>query len=241
MTSTTAPIHFDEAVRLEQPYKRKSPAGRAEFGAGQRWPRGDEEGQLRRPAIPASNKHSERPFRRGFAWLFAARSSPIHEPKRQSSAKSHALAFMAALAALAALAGCGRPFVAATPPGFVDLKDRYESNETRSTTADGVVIGARAFDNDPKGEVSFWARAVENRLRDAGGYALLEKRDVTNRGGLKGTQLRFGHDEGKEPHLYYITIFANDDRVFVLEAGGPKSQMERLSAQIDWSVRNFKP
>jgi hypothetical protein len=147
----------------------------------------------------------------------------------------------AAVVAAAVLIGCGKPFVAATPPGFVDLEDRYGSNEYRATTADGVVLGARAFDNDPKGEVSFWARAVENRLRDAGGYALLDKRTVTNRGGQTGTQLRFGHDEGKEPHLYYVTIFASDSRVYVLEAGGTKSQIERLAAQIDWSVRNFKP
>ncbi len=146
--------------------------------------------------------------------------------------------FVSALA-VALLASACRPFVPATPPGFVELEDRYGSAEYRATTADGVVLGVRSFDNDPKGERSFWVRALENRMRNMGGYALLEKREVKNRGGLTGTQLRFGHDEGDEPYLYYLTIFVTEDRVFVLEAGGARPQIQRLAEQIDWSVKNF--
>lgn len=143
--------------------------------------------------------------------------------------------------ALAALAGCGRPFVAATPPGFVDLGDRYGSREYRATTADGVILGIRAFDNDPKGEMPFWSRALERRTHEMAGYALLDKHDVTCRSGHKGVVMRFGHDEGKDPFLYYIALFVTDDRVFVLEAGGPKSEVVKQEAQIDWAIRNFAP
>lgn len=145
---------------------------------------------------------------------------------------------LAAAFALAA-AGCGRPFEAATPQGFVDLGGRYGSNEYRATTADGVVLGVRAYDNDPKGELAFWARALERQMRENGGYALIEKRAVKDRAGLPGTQFRFGHDEGKEPHLYYVTLFVTDQRIFLLEAGGIKSEMERQAAQIDWAIANF--
>src|SRR5262245_40224940 len=96
------------------------------------------------------------------------------------------------------LAGCGRSFTPATPPGFVDLGDHYGSDEFRAATADGVVIGIRAFPNDPKGEIAFWQRAIENRMRDMGGYALIEKREVKNRAGGTGTELKFGHDEGNQ-------------------------------------------
>lgn len=145
---------------------------------------------------------------------------------------------LALVAFVAAFASC-RPFVPATPPGFVELEDRYGSQEYRATTADGVVIGIRAFDNEPKGERAFWVRAIENRMRDAGGYALLEKRDVKNRGGLTGTELRFGHDEGDEPYLYRISIFVTEKHVFLLEAGGSKAQMERQAEQIEWAIKNF--
>ena len=140
---------------------------------------------------------------------------------------------------IAALSACGGPFVAATPPGFVVFDKLYDDDEYRAATPDGVVLGVRAFENDPKGDTAFWARAIENRMREVGGYALLEKRTVTNRGGLTGTQFRFGHDEGTRPHLYWLTVFSTEDQVFLLEAGGTKEEMTRQEAQLDWSVRNF--
>jgi hypothetical protein len=148
---------------------------------------------------------------------------------------------LSAVLACAAL-GCGRPFTAATPPGFVDLgDDRYPDDEYRATTAEGVVLGVRAFENEPKGDIGFWSKVIENRMRENGGYALLEKRDVKSRNGLPGKQLRFGHDEGRTPHLYYLSVFVDDDHVYLLEAGGTKEQVERQKEQIDWSVRNFLP
>lgn len=153
----------------------------------------------------------------------------------------HAFVLLASLAGAAALIGCGRPFVPATPPGFVDLGDRYGDDEYRATTAEGLVIGIRAFENDPKGDLAFWSRVIEKRLREGGGYALLGKTDVKARNGLPGVQLRFGHDEGKEAHLYYLTVFVNDDRVFLHETGGAKALVERHQQQIDWAIRNFLP
>ncbi len=151
-----------------------------------------------------------------------------------------ALTFASFAAVIALAVGCGgRPFTAATPPGFVDLGDIYGDTEYRAATADGVVIGVRAFKNEPKGETAFWVKALENRMRDVGGYALIEKRKVKNRAGLEGTQLRFGHDEGKEPHVYIITIFTTEEHVFLIEAGGVKDEMQRQDEQIDWAVRNF--
>lgn len=144
------------------------------------------------------------------------------------------------LAALGLCSGCGgHPFIPATPQGFVDLGDRYPDGEYRATTADGVVIGVRAFDNDPKGELSFWSRALERRMRSVGGYALIDKKDVQNRGGLTGVELRFGHDEGKDPYLYDIALFVTDKKIFLIEAGGTKAEMARQEAQIEWAVRNF--
>lgn len=138
-----------------------------------------------------------------------------------------------------ALAGCGRPFVPATPPGFVDLGTRYPDGEYRATTADGVVIGVRAWDNDPKGGLAFWSRALELRMRDTGGYALLDKRNVAARGGLSGVAMRFGHDEGKTPYLYTVALFVTDKKIYVLEAGGSKAEVTKQEAQIDWAIANL--
>jgi hypothetical protein len=146
----------------------------------------------------------------------------------------------AALVLAALLAGCSN-FVAATPPSFVELSDQRPSYDYRALTADGVVLAIRAIDNDPKGDLAFWVEAIENRMRGTGGYALIEKRTVKCLDDHTGTQLRFGHDEGKDPHLYYLTVFVTDKRIFLLEAGGTKAQIERYDAPIEWSVTHFKP
>lgn len=149
--------------------------------------------------------------------------------------------FFALALALALPACSGRHFAAATPPGFVDMGDTYPDGEYRAATADGVVLGIRNIENKPRGELAFWARALENRMRETGGYALLEKRAVTSLASIPGTQLRFGHDEGNTPHLYWVTLFVTDKTIYVLEAGGTKAEMEKQAPQIEWSVRNFVP
>lgn len=140
--------------------------------------------------------------------------------------------------ALSAL-GCGPSFEAATPPGFVELEDQY-TYDYRATTADGLVIAVREIDNDPKGEMSFWLRAIENHMRQRGGYALLGTHDVKSADGVAGKQMRFGHDEEAAPHLYYVTVFVTDDDIVVFEAGGTKDLMTRHAEQIDWAIKNFR-
>lgn len=141
------------------------------------------------------------------------------------------------------LVGCGRPYEVATPSGFVDLEDRYDDGdeEYRATTADGVVIGVRAWDNEPYAERAFLVRAIENQLRQGRGYALLSTREVVSRNGLKGTQMRFGHDEASGPHLYVLTVFTDEDHVWLHEAAGKKELVEKAESSIAWSVSQFAP
>ncbi len=144
------------------------------------------------------------------------------------------------LALCLALPGCGASFTAATPPGFVDLgDDPSERYDYRAITPDGLVMAVRDIEHDPRGELTFWTQAVENHMRQKGGYALLQTRDVKSADGLGGKQLRFGHDEGSKPHLYFVTIFVTDKRIYVVEAGGTKELMDRHAQQIDWAIENF--
>jgi hypothetical protein len=145
------------------------------------------------------------------------------------------------LLAAAALAGCGHPFKPATPAGFVDLGTRYPDGEYRATTADGVVIGIRAWDNDPKGELAFWSRALERRLHEMGGYALLDKQDAAAQGGLRGVLFRLGHDEGRTPYLYYVALFVSEKKIYVVEAGGVKDEVAKQEAQIKWAIEHLGP
>jgi hypothetical protein len=129
-------------------------------------------------------------------------------------------------------------FTAVTPPGFVEL-DEQERYDYRATSADGLVVGVRELDNDPEGGLDFWARTIENQLRGRGGFALLETREVKSKDGVTGKQFRFGHDEGKTPHLYYLAVFVTPKTIQLLEIGGTKELMTKHAAETDFAVANF--
>lgn len=147
-----------------------------------------------------------------------------------------------------AMAVACSPFEATTPPTFVSLDTSSTDYRYRATSADGLVLAARVEDNKAEGELSFWERAVENEVRDRGGYALLEKRNVRSRDGTLGRQLRFGHDENAKPSLYYVTVFVSDQsgflkrkhRIFVLEAGGSRDLMEKNAKAVEGFVADFR-
>lgn len=148
-----------------------------------------------------------------------------------------------AIACVAALCtiGCGPSFQLRTPPGFVELDEDHSAYDYRATTADGLVVAVRQIEHDPKGDLTFWLKAIENQMRERGGYALLETKDVRSADGVAGKQLRFGHDdESNEPHLYYLSIFVTDESIFVVEAGGTKELVTRHGAQLDGVLRGFR-
>jgi hypothetical protein len=144
--------------------------------------------------------------------------------------------------ALGALA-CTPTF--ATPKGFVDL-DENTAYDQRATTADGLVLAGREIENDPEGDLAFWSHAIENQMRMRGGYALLDKRKVRATNGHEGEVLRFGHDEGNKPHVYYVALFVTpgtfwgDGTIYLVEAGGPRALVEKNAASIDWAIRNAR-
>lgn len=160
---------------------------------------------------------------------------------------SHRFLFVTlGFALMAAAVGCGRPYEAETPEGFVELTDGardYDpgAHEYRASTADGVVIGVRAWDNEPTADLALAVRALENRVRLGEGYALLAKKEVAAKDGTKGMRLEFGHDESSNPHLYSVSVFVTDDFVYLVEAGGKKDLIEGAKASIDWFVKNFDP
>ena len=141
-----------------------------------------------------------------------------------------------------ALAACGRPFDVKTAPGFLELKEADSSSYAyRATTPEGVVVGVRVVDVEGEGshDLGFWTRALTLQLRDAGGYALLETRDVKSRDGVPGKQLRLGRDESGKPYVYWVTYFASDDHLIVAEAGGAKAQFDAAQSSVEWMLASL--
>lgn len=133
-----------------------------------------------------------------------------------------------------------RPFVPATPPGFVELEGAAEGPyDYRATHPDGVVTAVRVIRNRPRGDLAFWARAVENELRQVKGYRLLRSDALQNHDGLAGRLLEFGHDEGKSPHVYRIALYLHRRDLFVLEQGGTRELVLLHTAELEQALRDF--
>jgi len=154
------------------------------------------------------------------------------------------LRFVAAVSLAAtsfACLACGRPFDVKTAPGFVELENQEPQYGYRSVSPEGVVFGVRVVElNDDQRDLSFWTRAVVLRMRQANGYALLDTGDVESRDHTKGKELRFGHDENGKPFLYTVRLYVAQARLFVVETGGSKEQVERYQASTDWMQKTVR-
>jgi hypothetical protein len=139
---------------------------------------------------------------------------------------------------LLALAACS-PFDIKTPPSMIELKHQTDY-AFRAMTPDGVVIGVRVIGDAGKADVAFWSRAVALHMNELSGYALLGTSDVTTQGGVKGQELRFGHDERGKPYAYVVRVFVDHDRLFLVEAGGTKDEVEKAKADIAWAMDSLR-
>lgn len=116
-------------------------------------------------------------------------------------------------------AACGPSVSLHTPPGFAVLEEQKEY-VYRATSAEGVVIGVRAEKNEPKGNLDFWAEALDRQLRRGGYVPDGAAAEVRSAGGLVGRELRYTRQQNGRPYRFWIAVFVTENRVWVVEAGG---------------------
>jgi hypothetical protein len=145
-----------------------------------------------------------------------------------------------AVLSLLGAAGCGRSYDVAAAPGFVKLEGVQPPYDWRAVAPDGVAVAMRVVPLEDRADLAFWTHAVTLRMREMNGYALVDSRDVTSRDGTAGKELVFGHDESGKPFVYRVRLYLGPKRLFVVEAGGTKEQMDRYAASVDWMLATVK-
>lgn len=153
--------------------------------------------------------------------------------------------FILLIVSLFGAAGCSA-WEPKSPEGFVELDEEDSPYELRSTTADGVVYAVREIEHEGRGSsLAFWTSAIENEMRQRGGYALLATKKVKTARGQEGNQLRFGHDEGSVPHEYIVAVYVTggepdslSSKIHVIEVGGPAKLLAEKSAAIEAVLAN---
>ena len=150
-----------------------------------------------------------------------------------------AVVVFAALVALGT-AACGRSYDVAAAPGFVKLENTQPPYDWRAVAPDGVAVAMRVVPLEDRADLAFWTHAVTLRMREMNGYALVDSRDVKSRDGTAGKELTFGHDESGKPFVYRVCLYLGQKRLFVVEAGGTKEQMDRYAASVDWMLATVR-
>ena len=139
--------------------------------------------------------------------------------------------------ALLALAACHGGRLTA-PSGFATL-DSDDAYSYRATNAQGVTLGVRTEDNAVKANVDFWAESLDLRLRNSG-YAFKAQDVSRTHGGLVGKQIRYEVTREGREQSYWLTIFATEKKVYVVEAAGDKDSFDGAAPMVAAAIESLK-
>jgi hypothetical protein len=135
---------------------------------------------------------------------------------------------------------CGKGYAVATAPGFVKIDEDQPPYDWRAVAPEGVAVALRVVKLDEPADLPFWTQTVTLRMREMDGYSLITSADVRSLDGTAGKELVFGHDESGKPFVYRVRIFLAKKRLYVVEAGGAKEQMDRYAKSVDWMFASVK-
>jgi hypothetical protein len=93
--------------------------------------------------------------------------------------------------------------------------------------------------NEPRANLSFWAEAVDLRLR-AKGYVPEEPKDVQSSNGIPGRSLRYSYFDGTRRNRYWVDVFATDRRVILVEAAGAQTDFDAVGPLLERTMLDVR-
>jgi hypothetical protein len=144
----------------------------------------------------------------------------------------HRAALLAALLTPLAAAACGPAAHIDTPAGFATLEDQTEYIY-RSSTAGGVVVAIRREENQPRGNLDFWADAIDRKLQNNRYVPEGKPSEARAASGQEGRMLRYTREDQGRVYRFWAVVFVTEGEVFLVEAGGDK---ERFTGKTEDAV-----
>lgn len=132
---------------------------------------------------------------------------------------------------------CAPPYTMEPPDSF----KRFEQiNTFQFITADGVMLKGREAPNEPVADLDFWQDALKRHL-EANGYVLKSEKLFKTKKNLDGCNLAFLIPYGAEDWMFMVTLFVEDDSVYILEAAGPFDRYTKIEKELVASLETFDP
>ncbi len=123
------------------------------------------------------------------------------------------------------------------PEGFVKLDRPGYLYSDRAVSADGVYLGRRISQDAAGGNLDFWSKAIGNELTNNRGYALESESQLNSADSVPGRRLDFVVRQNNADMAYRLAVWVHDDRVTVVEAGGPREALQSVEPQIEQFMR----
>ncbi len=141
--------------------------------------------------------------------------------------KIHLIAALSAVAAL--LVGCGPNTQFTLPGDFVAMTDEeiaWKDYDWKAVNPDGAVVVLRERDNDQKGSLDFWYKALKKEVVEGKGYDLLDDSEMKTRN-MTGRIMTFTTEYGGTPYQYAVAIFVVDDTIVTIETALSDENIEK--------------
>ena len=156
--------------------------------------------------------------------------------------RRHLVPLMMLLSVALLFVGC-TSFDIETPPEMVAIE--HGNHNYVGMTHDGVVMRVNVYSQGessrdvPQGSHQFWLEATRERMRTAGGYALLDERDVVSSDGHEGSLLEFGRDQKLERYLYWVVLFVTEDAIHVIDVGGRHDRFRGAEDAVERALASY--
>jgi len=147
--------------------------------------------------------------------------------------------FLALVLALAAGTGCKKHIK--TPDDFAKMDDPGYDYEYRAISPDEIVLGVQKRPNEPRGDVSFWAKVWKEKYPPIKDYTFVDKESITTNKGLKGSLLTFTSEEEDGLYRLMIALFVVKKNIWILSAGGKDEVLEGETDTVTKAFKTFKP
>lgn len=132
--------------------------------------------------------------------------------------------------------GCGPVAMLKKPEGYAQYQEALPHFKVISAT--GVRLQARDVPNDPKADVGLWTESVQLFLKSQG-YQIINVSDVPVKDGQPGKRILALYRYHERDFAYLVALFVREDRVFLVEGGGPFQEYQADQARVEATLRTF--
>lgn len=138
---------------------------------------------------------------------------------------------------LVVAAGCTPRHNLSLPGAFA----RYDHGDpNRWVTAEGVVLRAREVEDPPKATLAFWTEALVHHL-ERRGYRVSKPVPFRTNGGVEAQRIDALTHRGAEDWLLVTALYVVGERLLLVEATGPWTQLQPMDASLQKALAGFEP